>query len=154
MSVEAPLISSSVAGPLGVLHLPRLWLKILLYACGRLPAGYRHGDGGFDATLFDNLGLDGAAFVAFVERERPDYPAVEAWVRAHATTLTPEAIAAHNAQVLNGAMPEERAVLRRAELGIDDPSFTNAVRLNDLDDWNATHARLAGRARAGRQEPQ
>lgn len=146
MNAEAPLISSSVAGPLGVLHLPRLWLKILLYACGRLPAGYRHGEGGFDKTLFENLGLDGPAFVAFVERERPDYPTLEAWVRAHATNLTPDAIAAHNAQILNGAMPEERAAIRRAALGISDASVNNAIRLNDLDDWAETHARLAGRA--------
>ena len=43
-----PVLSSSVMGPLGVKHLPRLWLKILLHACGRLPDGYRHGVGGFD----------------------------------------------------------------------------------------------------------
>jgi len=30
-----PLISSSVAGPLGVLHLPRLWQKVSLEAVGK-----------------------------------------------------------------------------------------------------------------------
>lgn len=29
-----PLISSNIAGPLGVLHLPRLWNKVLLAAIG------------------------------------------------------------------------------------------------------------------------
>ena len=43
-------------------------------------------------------------------------------------------------------MLEERAVARRAELGISDAGFTNAVKLNDLDDWSGTHARLVGRA--------
>ena len=36
----APLISSEVAGPLGVIHLPRLWLKVLLSAKGLLPDDY------------------------------------------------------------------------------------------------------------------
>jgi hypothetical protein len=43
-------------------------------------------------------------------------------------------------------MPEERAAIRRAALGISDASVNNAIRLNDLDDWAETHARLAGRA--------
>ena len=31
-----PMISSGTAGPLGVLHLPRLWLKVSLEAAGKL----------------------------------------------------------------------------------------------------------------------
>ncbi len=146
MSVEAPLISSSVAGPLGVLHLPRLWLKILLHACGRLPPDYRHGEGGFDELLCTNLGIDGPALVEFVSTQKPDYPGLERWVRLHALKLTAEAIEAHNAHILNAPMAEERAIARRAALGIGDVSFSNAVKLNDLDDWAGTHARLVGRA--------
>jgi len=146
VSAEAPLISSSVMGPLGVAHLPRLWLKVLLHACDRLPAGYRHGNGGFDELLFTNLGIDGDAFVDYITTQKPDYRTLEAWVRSHATKLTPEAIAAHNAGILEAPMLEERAVARRAELGISDAGFTNAVKLNDLDDWSGTHARLVGRA--------
>ncbi|MGZ4964624.1 MAG: DUF5069 domain-containing protein, partial [Limisphaerales bacterium] len=40
MNTIVPLISSGVAGPLGVLHLPRLWLKASLEACGKLAPGY------------------------------------------------------------------------------------------------------------------
>src|SRR6185295_7355837 len=40
MSTHVPLISSGVAGPLGVLHLPRLWLKVSLEARGKLANGY------------------------------------------------------------------------------------------------------------------
>ena len=39
MKKIVPLISSGIAGPLGVLHLPRLWQKVLLEACG-VSAGY------------------------------------------------------------------------------------------------------------------
>ena len=35
-----PMISSGTAGPLGVLHLPRLWQKVSLEAQGKLAAGY------------------------------------------------------------------------------------------------------------------
>src|SRR4051812_40411505 len=35
-----PLISSGTAGPLGVLHLPRLWQKVSLESQGKLAAGY------------------------------------------------------------------------------------------------------------------
>ena len=35
-----PLISSGTAGPLGVLHLPRLWLKASLGAAGKLHSDY------------------------------------------------------------------------------------------------------------------
>ena len=42
MSKIVPLISSGIAGPLGVLHLPRLWQKVLLESLGQL-AGRVHG---------------------------------------------------------------------------------------------------------------
>ena len=35
MDTIIPLISSGTEGPLGVKHLPRLWLKTLLSACGK-----------------------------------------------------------------------------------------------------------------------
>jgi hypothetical protein len=137
-----PAISSSVAGPLGVLHLPRLWLKHRLHGVGRLPEGYRHGAGGFDEMVTDALGLDRDAFAAYVETERPDYPTAEAWVRRHAKTLTPDAIAALNARIRSTKMPAEMAVARRAELGITDPSVELGIPLNDLDDWAGLHRHL------------
>ena len=138
----APVISSSVTGPLGILHLPRLWLKIVLHACGRLPEGYRHGEGGFDGTLCERLGIDGAALVAYVERERPDYSAFERWVVANARDLTPLTIAAFNAHVRSRAMGAENAAKARARFGIAGDDFASAVALNDLDDWAALHAEL------------
>jgi len=146
-----PLISSSVAGPLGIAHLPRLWLKLLLHACGRLAEGYRHGSGGFDELLCERLGLDREAFVAFIESEKPDYLSCERWVSEHARDLSPQTVAAFNTRIRTGNMREELAAERRSRFGIDDESFANAVALNDLDDWAGTHERLlaAGRALDG-----
>lgn len=136
-----PVLSSSVKGPLGVAHLPRLWLKILLFSQGRLPDGYRHGTGGFDEFLTTTLGIDRDAFVAYVENEKPDYLTLERWVREHATNLTTDTIAKVNERVAAADMSEELLAERRARLGIDQ-SITKAVAVNDIDDWNAMHAAL------------
>jgi hypothetical protein len=138
----APVLSSSVKGPLGVAHLPRLWLKIRLFSSGRLPDGYRHGVGGFDEFLLTTLGIDGEAFVAYIETTQPNYPALEAWVREHATTLNAETIAAVNHRIATVDMREELLAERRARLAITDLSYTNAVDVNNLDDWQAFHDML------------
>ena len=138
----APVLSSIVAGPLGVKHLPRLWLKILLHACGRLPEGYRHGAGGFDEDLTTTLGIDRDAFVTYIETEKPDYLTLEAWVRANATSLTPEAIAKVNDRVINTDLPEEMRAGRAVRLSFDDPAYRKAYALNELDDWLAMHEAL------------
>ena len=143
-AIIVPVISSSVTGPLGVKHLPRLWLKVLLHGCGRLPEGYRHGVGGFDEFLTTTLGIDRDAFIAFIETEKPDYLALEAWVRANAATLTPEAIATVNARVTQATMAEPRLTEWTARFALGDPSYTNAVALNDLDDWAGMHAAITG----------
>jgi hypothetical protein len=139
-----PAISSSVAGPMGLAHLPRLWLKILLHATGRLPDGYRHGVGGFDEALCSRLGLDRDALVAFIESEKPDYLTCERWVCEHARDISPQTVTAFNAYVRTANIREELAVERRARFGIEDEAFANAVVLNDLDDWAGIHQQVAG----------
>jgi hypothetical protein len=124
------------------MHLPRLWLKLLLHGAGRLPEGYRHGSGGFDELFCTQFGIDQAAFVNFVESTAPDYLATERWVEANATKLTPETIAAFNDRVLVAVLRDEMAAERRERFGIEDGNYKNAVRLNDLDDWAGMHAAL------------
>jgi uncharacterized protein DUF5069 len=148
--VIVPLISSSVAGPLGARHLPRLWLKILLHAAGQLPEGYRHGHGGFDELTLVNLGIDADAFIGFVETGMPTYPECEEWVRGHATKLDSASIAAHNEAIASREKPLEAGEAMRRELGIADPSFNNAVALNNLDDWSLAHRTVVGDRVSGR----
>ncbi len=134
-----PLISSSVCGPLGVLHLPRLWQKILLHRAGRLAEGYRHGVGGFDEFLLTSFGVDRDAFIAFVENDAPGYLEVEAWLRANATNLTPDAIAAFNQHISTRELPDTMLAQRCSDVGVPAGSIARAVPLNDLDDWQAFH---------------
>ena len=138
----APVISSSVAGPLGILHLPRLWLKLTLHALGCLPEGYRAGSGGFDDRLCEYLGIEREALVAYISEELPPYGALERWVEANARDLSPRTIAAFNARIRSGEVPEAVGAERRERFGIADASFANAIALNDLDDWAALHAEL------------
>ena len=53
MSQIVPLISSGTAGPLGVLHLPRLWQKVSLEAAGKIAEGYPGIGAGYDSMVID-----------------------------------------------------------------------------------------------------
>jgi hypothetical protein len=137
-----PLVSSSVVGPLGLAHLPRLWCKILLHAHGELPEGYRYGNGGFDEKVCEAIGIDRDALVAFLIEERPPYPALETWVRSHATKLDDRSIATWNVVVAGANLPEAMAQERRARFAIPDGTDASSVLLNDLDDWDSFHRAL------------
>src|SRR5215469_12627762 len=76
-----PLISSGVAGPLGVLHLPRLWQKVSLQAKGQLCPGYPDIGTGFDAMVLKALNLGAESVRTFVKEESPTYPQFESWVK-------------------------------------------------------------------------
>ena len=57
MSNHIPMISSAVAGPLGVIHLPRLWQKASLEACGKLHPDYPGIGKGYDSMVLAACGL-------------------------------------------------------------------------------------------------
>jgi hypothetical protein len=137
-----PTISTSAVGPAGVMHLPRIWLKLLLHVLGRLPDGYKWTTGTFDRMVLDALGIDDAQIVDFVQTERPDYLQFERWVRANGKALSTGEIAALNARYREFPMGPAAASERRAELGLTDDALTSGVLLNDLDDWSALHRRL------------
>lgn len=140
MAGQIPLISSGSAGPLGAIHLPRLWQKLLLGAKGLLHEDWDMCGKGFDQMTLDALGLDREKTIAFVRENLPTYPQFEAWVRQNGTKLTPADIEKHNAAV---RAYEHSDATRKAILeanGIpDDGTIRDAVRLNELEDWLAFH---------------
>jgi hypothetical protein len=89
MSKIVPLISSGVAGPLGALHLPRLWQKVSLEAAGKLADGYPGLGKGYDQMTCDALGLDAEAVKSFIKSSKPSYPQFEAWVKTSTATTSP-----------------------------------------------------------------
>ena len=76
-----PLISSGTKGPLGVLHLPRLWQKVSLEAAGKIADGYPGIGAGYDAMVIAGLGLDTEAVRAHITNDKPTYPQFEAWIK-------------------------------------------------------------------------
>ena len=72
-----PMISSGTAGPLGVLHLPRLWQKVSLESQGKLAAGYPGIGRGYDAMTCAALGLEEEAVQDYIAQNKPTYPQFE-----------------------------------------------------------------------------
>lgn len=138
---HVPLISSGTAGPLGILHLPRLWQKISLEAAGKIADGYPGMGRGYDAMTCAALGLEEQAVLDYIKNEKPTYPQFEAWVKQNAKTLTPGAIEKHNAAVTGYIHDDEtrKKILSANGLPDDESAAKDAVNLNNLDDWYEFH---------------
>ncbi len=138
MSTFVPLISSGVAGPLGVLHLPRLWQKSSLEARGKLATGYPGCGKGYDQMVLDALGLSREATLNFIKASHPTYPQFEAWVKAQ-----PGVKLDHGTiDKLNGAIrgyihddATRKSILAANGIPDDANAPRDAVNLNNLDDW-------------------
>jgi len=136
-----PLISSGVAGPLGIVHLPRLWQKVSLEAAGKLAPGYPAVGKGFDAMTLAALGLDEQAVRDYIKQNKPTYLQFEAWVRKNAKSLTREAIERHNAAVCGYDHVDATGQDILSACGMADAASAprDGVSLNNLNDWYEFH---------------
>jgi hypothetical protein len=136
-----PLISSGIAGPLGVLHLPRLWQKVSLEESGKLASDYPGVGKGFDAMTLAALGLDEQAVRDYIRQSKPTYPQFEAWVKQNAKSLNRDAVEKHNAAVRGYYHDDEtrKRILGACKIADDASSPKDAVNLNNLDDWYEFH---------------
>jgi len=137
MNTIVPLISSGVAGPLGVLHLPRLWLKVSLESLGKLAPGYPGAGKGYDQMVIDGLGLNRDAVLAFIKDSKPTYPQFEAWVKKNGTKLDKGSIEKLNAAIrgYNHDDDTRKSILGANGLPDDAGAPKDAINLNNLDDW-------------------
>jgi hypothetical protein len=138
-----PMISSGVAGPLGVLHLPRLWLKLSLESRGKLGQSYSGRDKIFDQMVLDGLGLKREAVLDFVKISQPSYPEFETWIKSQSgVKLDKGSIRALNASIATYAHPDgvRKAILDANGITDDAKAPRNAIDLNNLDDWRNFHA--------------
>jgi hypothetical protein len=141
MSKTIPLVSSGIAGPLGVLHLPRLWQKVSLEKVGKLHDDYPGIGGGYDQMTLDGLGIDKEAFSSFMD-SKPTYPQLEKWVLDQkGGSLDGEAMKAFNASIAgyNHDDGTRKEILDASGIE-DDGTILDAVNLNNLDDWFCFHA--------------
>src|SRR5437763_12341328 len=139
-----PLISSGVAGPLGIVHLPRLCQKVSLEETGKLAPGYPGVRKGFDAMTLAALGLEEQAVRDYIRTNKPTYPQFEAWVKQNAKSLNRDAIEKHNAAVRGYDHEDEtrKGILGACEIADDASSLKDAVNLNNLDDWYEFHQQV------------
>lgn len=136
-----PLISSSTAGPLGAVHLPRLWSKLTLSAAGQLADGYDFCGAGFDQMTISALGLDRDDVIAFVTDSKPTYLEFEEYVvKKNGGSVSPDAIKKHNAAIFGYNHADDLAASMRAASGLKDASVKDAVTLNMLEDLDELHA--------------
>ena len=136
-----PLISSGTKGPLGVLHLPRLWQKVSLEAAGKIADGYPGIGAGYDAMVIAGLGLDTEAVRAHITNDKPTYPQFEAWIQAQdGAKLDDASIGELNASIegYNHDHATRQGILSANGLPDGDPK--DAINLNNLDDWLEFHA--------------
>src|SRR3954462_11422963 len=144
MAIEniVPLISSGVSGPLGVLHLPRFWLKTSLEARGKLAPGYPGCGKGYDQMVLDGLGLDKQKTLDYIKNNRPTYTQFESWVKQQPGAKLDKA----NVEKLNSSIrgynhddATRKSILSTSGLQDDASAFKDAVNLNNLDDWAEFH---------------
>lgn len=133
-----PAISSGTAGPLGAIHLPRLWLKLTLASSGALAEGYDDCGSGFDAMTLAALGLDRDKTIAFIRNSKPTYMEFERWVVQNGKT-DPATIERHNSAILGYNHGAEPARKMRAASKIEDESISDAVTLNTIEDLDAIY---------------
>ena len=139
-----PAISSGTPGPLGAIHLPRLWLKLTLAAAGELPEGYDECGAGFDAMTLSALGVDRQKAIDYVRQHKPTYMQFEGWIREHGKT-DKATIDAHNAAIRGYHHGDELAREMRASSGIGDASVADAVTLNTIEDLDEIHRQVTKR---------
>ncbi|OLA97017.1 MAG: DUF5069 domain-containing protein [Verrucomicrobia bacterium 13_2_20CM_55_10] len=136
-----PMISSGVAGPLGVVHLPRLWQKVSLEEKGKLASGYPGVGKGFDAMTLAALGLEEQAVRDYIKQNKPTYPEFETWVKKNGKSVNRAAIEKHNAALRGYNHDDEtrNGILSACGITDDASAPKDGVSLNNLDDWYEFH---------------
>ncbi len=148
MDKIVPLISSSTPGPLGVLHLPRLWLKALLAAENKLADGYKDVGPGYDYMVLEGLGIKPDDARAFIREKKPSYIQFEEWIKAYpGAKLDKATIFKVNAAIAGYIHADNVRTGILGDCGLKDDGSVNpgAIDLNNLDDWTAAHAAITAK---------
>jgi len=139
-----PTISSKESGPAGILHLPRLWSKLLISSVKKLPDDYDACGDGFDAMTLRAVGIDKQDAVSFVLSRRPTYMQFEQWVLAkNGGAIDERRIREHNAAIVGYDHPDKPARKMRSQSGLaHHHTIRDAATLNSVDDLDQLHAQV------------
>jgi hypothetical protein len=142
MNLHVPLISSAIAGPLGFIHLPRLWLKASLEAVGKLHPDYPGIGKGYDSMVLAAIGLDEGSVRDFIQTTKPSYTQFEAWIKAQPGVNLDQATIYKSNIAIQGYIHDDatrQGILTACGLPDDGSVNPGAVDLNNLDDWATFH---------------
>jgi len=127
---------------LGVLHLPRFWLKVSLESRGKIAPGYPGCGKGYDQMVLDALGLKKEAAIDYIKSSRPTYPQFEAWIKKQPGVKLDKG----SVDKINGAIRgyihddgTRKGILSASGIPDDASAPRDAVNLNNLDDWKEFH---------------
>ena len=139
-----PLISPGAKGPLGVMHLPRVWLKALLSAVNRLPDGYKDIRPGFDYMVLEGLHINPDSAREYITENLPTYLEFENWIQSQpGVDLSASNVAQVNQIVVERKKADSSRKKMLDALGLeDDGSILDSMMLNNLDDWRGIHEQL------------
>jgi hypothetical protein len=141
MSKIVPLIGSAEVGPLGVLHLPRLWLKISLDAKGLLADGYPAVGTGFDQMVLDASDCKKTRSSNISAAHAPTYCQFESWIKKQPGARLDSASIVRLNEAIRSYNHDDGTV--QAVLGENglpaDTGIRDAVTLNRIDDWKCFH---------------
>ena len=138
MSKIVPLVSSGTAGPLGVLHLPRLWQKVSLESRGKLAEGYPGIGKGYDMMVINALGLNADAVKKFISESKPSYPQFESWVKKQPGVKLDKGTIDQLNGGIRGYIHDDgtrKSIVSASGIPDDASAPRDAVNLNNLDDW-------------------
>lgn len=135
-----PTISSGTAGPLGAIHLPRMWAKLTLGASGRLAEGYDECGPGFDAMTLKDLNLDRERTMQFIRERKPTYMQFEQWViEQNGGSIDADTVKRHNEALRAYCHSDDLATTMRSSSGIPHAHIKDAVTLNTIEDLDELH---------------
>ena len=135
-----PVAAVTAKGPLGIVHLPRMWAKALQHVTGHLNDDYIVGCG-LDRAITKALGIDMEKALRYIQSERPTYHEFENWIVAECGgSISADTVEAANDAILNIQFDAEHAKEFREELGLPEESdLSGAADLDTLDDWVQFH---------------
>jgi|TARA_B110000037_G_scaffold187449_1_gene218050 hypothetical protein len=111
-----------------------------LGAADKLADGYANCGPGYDMMVLDALGIDRDSLVEFVSSKKPTYIEFEKFVADNATKLNQTDVSQLNVAIVGYQHTDETRQSILSEVGLPDGKPTDAVNLNNLDDWQEFHA--------------
>jgi hypothetical protein len=140
-----PMIGSICQGSLGVCHLPRTWWKVLTRAVDLLDPAYPDNSGGLDTWCLEAIEMDVDQTYKYLRSELPDYVSFERWILDQKDGHLPTASLARFNEIIRYRrhIRPHKITETYADIGLDPKvhTYTSALLLNTLQDWQLFHAR-------------